>query len=104
MDLLGLINPILTVIVAYVSVRNSDTLFKAFLYYIIGGIIIKFILNKIIGEHQPDNIVSFIATIGVAYIFYTKFKLAGAIVSLTGLLLLALAGIVLLALVGLTAK
>lgn len=98
MPFIALVYAFLNVGLGYLVVKNTEKLWKAILYYIIGSILIRFVLSKGPARDLESDIPLWIGSILVAYLFYKKFGVKGAAASLFGPFILGVAGLLLLVL------
>ena len=98
MPLIALVYALLNIGLGYLIVKNTDKLWKAIIYYIIGGILIRFVLSKGPAREIESDIPLWIGSIVVAYLFYKKFGVKGAVGSFVGPFILGVSGLLLLVL------
>ena len=83
----------------YLVVNNSPTLFRAIVYYVVGSILVRFVLSKAGAREPASDIILWAGAIFVAYLFYKKYGVKGALASFVGPLILGVVGLLLIALV-----
>lgn len=91
MDTNKLIQGIVTVVVAYLAIQNSSTIMMAAIYYVVGSTIVGIVLNKFLGTPSGGTDAVSLTGLGVIiYIFYRKYGISGAVVSLVAPFLAAI--------------
>lgn len=82
MNTSSLINAVANVGVAYLAVLNTNTLVMAVVAYTVGLAIVGLILRKAGVANGSMTIVDWVGLAVVLYIFYRKYGVSGAVISI----------------------
>jgi hypothetical protein len=79
-----IVNALASVAVAHVAVLNTSSLMQAVVAYFVGGVVVHYVLATVVGPTSMNPTVDWAIVAAVAYVFYRKYKVTGAAVSVVG--------------------
>lgn len=77
----SIVNAVASVAVAHLAVKNTSSLMNAVIAYFVGGVVVHYVLAMVMGSTMMGSVIDTVTIAAIAYVFYMKYKLTGAVVA-----------------------